>query len=51
MVSASLDTVDMALEYLELRFKEIIERLVEDQEGLVVLVLDNIQGICPKAEE
>jgi hypothetical protein len=52
LVSQSLDTVDTALEYLELRYAECVARLPSDKEQVkVLLVLDNIQGICPRTEE
>jgi hypothetical protein len=51
LVSQSLDTIDTALEYLDARFKEIVDRMTLSPETNVIFVLDNIQGICPRAEE
>jgi hypothetical protein len=41
----------VALEYLELRYAECVARLASDGDSKLLLVLDNIQGICPVAEE
>ena len=45
----AVEQVDLALEYLELRFQEFMDSPVLETEKM--LVFDNVNGICPSLEE
>ena len=45
----AIEQVDLALEYLELRFQEFLESPIHNSEKL--FVLDNVNGICPSIDE